>query len=105
MGTPSLKTSFLPHFFVWMLSVSCPSFLQGIHGPLILLGPEGSEEGGNLISLQAPGAQLRGKGRPRGKGMDPLLDAVTRCGEGDGELVIILNSVVKACLTEKVIFK
>ena len=68
-------------------------------------GPEGSEEGGNLISLQAPGAHLLGKGRPRGKGMDPLLDAVTRCGEGDGELVIILNSVVKADLTEKVMFK
>ena len=38
MGTTSLKTSFLPDFFVWMLSVSGSSFLQGIHGTLILLG-------------------------------------------------------------------
>lgn len=106
MGTfASLKTSFLPHFFVWMLSLSCPSFLQGIHGTLILLGPEGSEEGGNLISLQAPGAHLLGKETKRQGNGTLCWMQLHACGEGDGELVIILNSVVKADLTEKVMFK
>ena len=77
MGT--LKTSTLPHFFVWMLSISCPSFLQGIHGTPTLLGPAGSEEGGSLIGLHARSTPSR-QGGPRGKGMNALLDAFTCCG-------------------------
>lgn len=69
-----------------------PSFLQGIHGTLILLGLREVRRG-QAVSLHAPGAHL-GRRRPRGKGMNPLLRAVTRCGEKvnlkeDGELVII----------------
>ena len=93
MGTPSLKTSFLPDFFVLDVVRLGPSFLQGIHGTLILLGLREVRRG-QSVSLHAPGAHLLGRRRPRGKGMNPLLRAVTRCGEKvnlkeDGELVII----------------
>lgn len=52
MGVPSLKTSSLPYFFLWLSPISCLPFLAAadIYGIPTLLGP-GTMTGDNQKSI------------------------------------------------------